>query len=122
MEPNQPPNSRKPRRHVIISGTGRAGTSFLVQLLTNLGLDTGYKEANKGWHEHARAGLEWDVRKETAPYIVKSPYFCEYAAEVFQRPDIIVEHLFIPMRDLYEAAESRRFVLENAEARLPLLK
>ncbi|MGO8710482.1 MAG: hypothetical protein ACLQUZ_00180 [Rhizomicrobium sp.] len=30
------------RHHVIISGTGRAGTTFLVQLLTALKLDTGY--------------------------------------------------------------------------------
>ena len=28
--------------HVVISGTGRAGTTFLVQLLTHLGLDTGF--------------------------------------------------------------------------------
>ena len=121
MNPTQT-TEKKTRRHVVISGTGRAGTSFLMQLLTNLGFDTGYKDPDKGWNEHARAGLEWDVRKDTAPYIVKSPYFCEYAAEVLQREDIIIEHLLIPMRNLHDAAQSRRFVLESAEAKLPLWK
>lgn len=31
-----------PKHHIIISGTGRAGTTFLVQLLTELELDTGF--------------------------------------------------------------------------------
>ena len=31
---------RHPERHLIIAGTGRAGTSFLVRYLTELGLDT----------------------------------------------------------------------------------
>ena len=30
------------KRHLIISGTGRAGTTFLVQLLTVLKRDTGF--------------------------------------------------------------------------------
>src|SRR5208337_3522572 len=32
--------NNEPRRHLIIAGTGRAGTSFLVRYLTELGLDT----------------------------------------------------------------------------------
>src|SRR6516164_482379 len=39
---NGPDDAR--RHHTIISGTGRAGTTFLVKLLTNLGLDTGYQK------------------------------------------------------------------------------
>jgi hypothetical protein len=30
------------KRHILISGTGRAGTTFLVQLFTALGFDTGF--------------------------------------------------------------------------------
>ena len=72
-------NELKPRRHVMISGTGRAGTSFLVQLLTNLGLDTGVTPEKMKLDENARAGLEYDIRKADAPYIVKSPFFCDHA-------------------------------------------
>jgi hypothetical protein len=115
---------KPPRKHVVIAGTGRAGTTFLVQLLTNLKLDTGFtsETMRNRIDENARAGLENDVRRETAPYIVKSPWFFEIANEVINRKDIILEHVFIPMRDLQAAAESRRQVTRDAVSRMPFLK
>ncbi len=113
------------RRHVVITGTGRAGTSFLVELLTRLGLPTGFStdqlHSESHWNEVARAGLEHDIRADDAPYIVKSPWFCDYAEEVLRRDDIVIEHVFVPVRDLYQAAESRRFAERQGVARLPLL-
>jgi len=100
------------KRHVVITGTGRSGTTFIVELLTRLGLDTGFtleKMQNK-IHKVGRAGLEHDIRAGNCPYIVKSPAFCDYAEEVLRRDDIVIEHVFVPMRDLFSAAESRRFV------------
>ena len=97
------------RHHVVISGTGRAGTSFLVQLLTHLGLDTGFQPAgiNSCLDEDSKAGLEHDVRNSSAPYIVKSPFFCDHAGEVLSSQEIIIDHIFIPYRDSKEAAKSR---------------
>ena len=106
-----------PRSHIVITGTGRAGTTFLVQLLTSLGLDTGFTHHNMVLFEHARAGLEHDVRCENAPYIVKDPCFCGYAEEVLKRDDIQIEHVFVPMRDLHAAAESRRYVAKNTPSK-----
>ena len=100
------------RRHVVITGTGRAGTTFLVELLTHLGLDTGFTVedvATKKFLE-ARAGLESDIRQEDCPYITKSPHFCDDACEIIGREDIVVEQVFIPVRNLHAAAESRRYV------------
>ena len=113
-----------PRRHVVITGTGRCGTSFLVELLSNLGLDTGFAPENieKFKSKLARAGLEHDIRNPNAPYIVKTPWFCDYADEVVARDDIQIDHVFIPMRDLKAAAESRRFVTASAVRKMPLLK
>lgn len=108
--------------HVVISGTGRAGTSFLVQLLTNLGMDTGFSSEGISVSEHARAGLEIDIRMKGAPYIIKSPHFCDYAEEIMQREDITIDHVFVPIRDLHAAAESRRFVVKSMVSRLPLRK
>lgn len=110
------------RRHVVISGTGRAGTSFLVKLLTQLGMDTGFtpETLEKDFDAETRAGLEHNVRDPEAPYVVKSPLFCNQAQEVLQRHDILIEHVFIPIRDLYGAAESRRFVLDTARAKMGL--
>ena len=112
-----------PRSHVVISGTGRAGTSFLVELLTHLGLDTGFTtdEIAKKKSLLARAGLEHDIRRPNAPFIVKSPWFCDYSEEILRRDDISIKHVFIPMRDLQAAAESRRFVTAQTVAAMPLL-
>jgi hypothetical protein len=111
--------TKKTRHHVMISGTGRAGTSFLVQLFTNLGLDTGFTPEKMKLNENARAGLESDVRKENASYIVKSPYFCDHAEEVMRRDDIVLDHVIIPIRDITAAAESRKFVVNSAVSKLP---
>jgi hypothetical protein len=107
------------RRHVIISGTGRAGTSFLVQLLTHLGLDTGFsvEDINNGLDECSKAGLEYDVRNANAPYIVKSPFFCDYAGEVLSSSVIKIDHIFIPYRDIKSVAKSRiRVAIESKHA------
>ena len=107
------------RSHVVITGTGRAGTSFLVQLLTYLGLDTGFSPQRMALHSTSRAGLESDIRSEDSPYIVKSPWFSIHAEELLQnRKDIIIDHVYIPIRDLHAAAESRRYVTKVAKAKL----
>ncbi len=72
------------RHHLVITGTGRSGTTFLVELLTYLGLDTGFDPVSvrSGIDPVAHAGLERDIRSDDAPYVVKSPWFMEYAADV----------------------------------------
>jgi hypothetical protein len=112
------------RRHVIISGTGRAGTTFLVQLLTHLGLDTGFTPKQLAQHIDSRAlaGLEHDIRSPECPYIVKNPNLTDYIEDVIEREDIIIEHVFIPMRCLHAAAQSRRHVQNKAKAEWPLHK
>jgi len=103
-----------PRKHVVITGTGRTGTTFLVQLLTSLGLDTGFSLDNMILDEYAKAGLEHDIRDVNAPYIVKDPIFCYYADEVLRDESIVIEHVFVPVRDISAAAESRHHVTKLA--------
>ena len=57
------PDLRQVRRHLVITGIGRCGTTFLVELLTYLGLDTGFDPASvrSGIDHVARAGLERDI-------------------------------------------------------------
>ena len=98
------------RHHVIISGTGRAGTTFLVILLTHLGLDTGFTPSNMSLFQSARAGLEIDIRDEKAPYIVKNPWLCDYIEEVLSSGKIALDYAFIPIRDLEAASQSRIYV------------
>jgi hypothetical protein len=108
---------------VFISGTGRAGTSFLIQLLTDLGLDTGFDtSSNSGaprrptpgvaagtYFETARAGFERDIFLASNPMIVKSPYVCDHVDDLLAA-GIKIGHLVIPVRDIRQAAESRRHV------------
>jgi hypothetical protein len=106
------------KNKIIITGTGRAGTTFLVELLTELGLDTGYTPATcrQDCHEHCNAGLERELEEPGAPYIVKSPAFCETLPGILARGRVIVDHALIPIRHLDEAALSRIRVGGNGRA------
>ena len=98
------------KHHIIISGTGRSGTTFLVQLLTALGLDTGFGDTTSAVFANCNAGMEWDIRRHDAPYIVKSPWLCDYLDEVLTGEEIVIDHAIVPVRDLLSAAQSRREV------------
>ena len=104
-----------PRHHVIISGTGRAGTTFLVQLFTKLGLDTGFRDPAEGVLPNCNAGMEVDIRRTDAPYIVKSPWLCDHLGEVLRSGEIQIDHALVPIRDLFAAAESRRDVTARSD-------
>ncbi len=99
-----------PRHHLIITGTGRTGTTFLVRLLTELGLDTGYSRHDwrRDYSSYCDAGLENHLADgEAAPYVVKTPDFCVTLPRLLAEGRIAVDHAVIPVRDLDEATSSR---------------
>jgi hypothetical protein len=106
------------RHHVIITGTGRAGTTFLIQLFTELGMDTGFPEIHSNVWLNCNAGMELDIRKNDAPYIVKSPWICDYLDELLLGGKITIDHAIVPVRDLFSAAESRRDVTSRTDPEL----
>ena len=108
------PHPRKIHK-MVIAGTGRAGTTFLVQLLTALGIETGFKDIHDGVYENCHAGMEKDIREPSSPYIVKSPSLCDTLAEVMASGNYVIDHLFIPIRDLEAAAMSRISVSSQAQ-------
>ena len=93
------------RHHTIISGTGRSGTTFLVQLLTELELDTGFSNAQDQISPNANAGFELDIRHPDAPYFIKNPALCDYLDEILAGGNIHIDYAIVPVRDLYSAAE-----------------
>ncbi len=107
-----------PRRHVIISGTGRAGITFLAQLFTRLGIDTGFNDVTSSVYANCNAGTELDIRDPGAPYVIKSPWLCQHLEEVLDAGDVVIDRAIIPVRDLYSAAESRRDVARRADPSL----
>ena len=91
---------------VVIAGTGRAGTTVLVQVLTDLGLDTGF-DASAPIDTTVNAGLERSVEGPDAPWIVKSPDLSRTLGAILDAGGARVDHVIIPIRDLDVAAASR---------------
>ena len=87
----------------------------MVQLLSELGYDTGYKSDSPIWG-YSNAGLEWNISVENAPYIIKSPALCEKLDDILKRGKVVIDYAIVPIRNLFDAAESRRNVVSNAGA------
>lgn len=98
------------KEHVVITGTGRAGTTFLMELLTHLGLDTGFSSHKIELYKDkiSNAGLEKKVGESSGSYIMKDPSFVDYAEEVLTRENIRINHVFIPIRGITAVSASRR--------------
>lgn len=94
---------------LIITGTGRAGTTFLVRLLTALGQPTGYDASNwrSDYFPHCTAGLERKLTDPNAPYIVKDPELCVTLEGILATERIAIDHAIVPIRDLDAATLSR---------------
>ncbi len=91
--------------HTVIAGTGRAGSSFLVQFLEACGLDTATDEAV--WYPRARAGGEHHLNAAgELPYVVKDPWVFAYCEEL-DLAATPIDALIVPMRDLMLSARSR---------------
>jgi hypothetical protein len=103
---------RPPVHKVIISGTGRSGTTFLVSLLSALGLDTGITDRNRErkYFEQCRAGLEHEILDPKTPYIIKNPALCETLGKALATGRFVIDHAYIPVRDLESVAASRAAV------------
>jgi hypothetical protein len=105
---------------IIITGSGRAGTSFLLLLLNRLGFDTGYPMYQEPYNDGTRAGCEWQINAtyeeadsvikaaiDEAPRVMKSPEWGLMMKEFVRRGIMEVDHCYIPVRDLDVAAASR---------------
>ncbi|MBV8401518.1 MAG: hypothetical protein JOZ17_22765 [Acetobacteraceae bacterium] len=103
------------RNHLLIAGTGRAGTSALVKYLTGLGLDTHLSRRGEAadWYEQAQAGFEDPFLSTICsdlPYVVKSPWSYQLIEHALADPEIQIDAVIVPVRNLVEAAASRSVV------------
>jgi phage replication-related protein YjqB (UPF0714/DUF867 family) len=107
------------RHHLLIGGTGRAGTTVLVQLLQACGLDTGSEHLR--YSLRSRAGLEGWFDPDHSPYVVKSPHFSENLSRLFEEglAASSVDAIIVPMRGLDDAANSRIAVFAEHGLRTP---
>ena len=97
---------REPK--IVITGTGRAGTTLLVRVLDELGLDTGMHEGKLTPYGAAvRAGLESRVDDPDAPTVVKDLTLGCRLRPILAAGDVEIGHVLIPTRQLEVAAASR---------------
>lgn len=104
---------------VLITGTGRAGTTFIIRVFTKLGLDTGFSTADLEEVEKkvGKAGLEKSLNKGTIqfrPEIVKSPHAVDILNDALLDGWLKLDLCIVPIRELSAAASSRAMVTERA--------
>jgi hypothetical protein len=93
---------------IVITGTGRAGTTLLVRLLDELGLDTGLHEGKlTPYGANVRAGLESRVDDPDAPTVVKDLTLGFRLRPLLESGDVAIRHVLIPTRRIEVAAASR---------------
>lgn len=97
-----------PEPKIVITGTGRAGTTLLVRVLTRLGLDTGEASGKlSGVDARTRGGLESRLDAPDAPYVVKDTTLPFRLGLLLEAGTVSVSHVIVPIRNLDLAAASR---------------
>lgn len=94
---------------IVITGTGRSGSTFLMRLFTNLGYNTGWTKAQAeeefNRHEGLRGGIEsnWNSKAD----VVKNPEFARDPKRLIEtfNPDKVI----VPIRNLESTAKSREY-------------
>ena len=91
---------------ILISGTGRAGTTFLIKIFSFLGFDTGFNELNYNNYifKNCNAGMEFNYTSNH--YILKNPTFITQIQDIIKY-NINIEYMIIPIRDYNDSAKSR---------------
>ena len=88
---------------VVITGTGRCGTTFLMIIYTYLNMDTGYNISNLQLYENCNSGLEREI---TCPFrVVKKPRFILTIGKILKSFE--VDFIVVPERPYEECARSR---------------
>lgn len=94
-------------KKILISGTGRCGTTFLIKLFTFLDFDTGYTKINykSSIRRNCRSGMEKGYNDKN--YILKNPRFIKNIKNIVNDKSIEIEYFILPIRDYEKSAESR---------------
>ena len=93
---------------ILITGTGRCGTTFLIKLFSFLEYNTGYTRGNyhKNIYANCNSGMEKRYYTENF-YILKNPDYIHQMEAIVQNKSVKLKHVIIPMRDYTLSAKSR---------------
>ena len=92
---------------ILITGTGRCGTTFLIKLFSFLEFDTGFNRDNYelSISSNCNSGMEREYHKNY--YILKNPTFIQNIENIVKDTTIKIKKVIIPIRDLKLSAKSR---------------
>jgi hypothetical protein len=92
---------------ILITGTGRCGTTFLIKLFSFLDFNTGYNRNNykTSISSNCNSGMERSYTDNY--YIIKSPAFIMNIENISKDTSIKIKNVIIPIRDLKLSAKSR---------------
>lgn len=92
---------------ILITGTGRSGTTFLIKLFSFLDFDTGYTKDN--YHisisKNCNSGMEKNINASN--YVLKNPLFLESIENICKNDKYNIKYVIIPIRDYKKSALSR---------------
>lgn len=92
---------------ILITGTGRCGTTFLIKLFSFLGFDTGYNEENYNEYIYPNCNSGMERPYESNFYILKNPTFMADIKTILEDTTIKIKTIIVPIRDFEKSAESR---------------
>ena len=99
--------------HIIISGAGRSGTTFLVEYLNEIGFDTHLRKDLKNNTKldiNSNAGYEdypLPSKLTSLPYVIKSPWISFEIEQLANQENFHIDCIILPIRDLVESSVSR---------------
>ena len=82
--------------HAVIAGTGRAGTTFLMEWLRTAGVP-GPDLRHLPYNDDARAGFETALLDAGASYLVKDPWLSDYLHQLGDAT-FSIDALIVPVR------------------------
>jgi hypothetical protein len=98
---------------ILITGTGRCGTTFLIKLFSFLDFNTGYDRNNykNSIFSNCNSGMERNYKENYN--IIKNPSFIDDIENIAQDTSITIKYVIIPIRNLQLSAKSRLTHGEN---------
>lgn len=92
---------------ILITGTGRCGTTFLIKLFTFLEFDTGFNKNNYESYIYSNCNSGMEKQYNANHYILKNPTFIGNIRKILKDKSIKIKYVMIPIRDLKASAKSR---------------
>jgi len=92
---------------ILITGTGRCGTTFLIKLFSFLDFNTGYDRNNYNQYisSNCNSGMERIYNEKF--YILKNPNFMRNINFIVKDSSIIIKYVIVPIREFKTSAISR---------------